>query len=493
MTQTTMTTESFGRADRIASYLSSSASTWANDYFSTDKTIREEKFFEVLNFRQALGRPFPFAKQDALGRLSDYYVSNPVLLTRADECLKSGMGTYHTRAILFHPEGRHQCLYRCLQEVLSCMHLLGIDADREYVFSLIMGFKTPKNDLDFLFSRMAGVLINSPTEPMTPSGLVALYDELLDGLSLGVASQLDSPFDTEERDKILEQVCSYVQNVAEGEDSPIIKALLAAESVRKMKPFQTINMIMARLVFSWVANNQGIPVASYSPFVTFLHQWMKNDKDTKGYQPLLPEKRSIVHTDTFGSDWSAYLEELLGFFVEDLHHFNTRLMRLAMKRERVEHLISLDSELNERQNTLLAELLLHADAEFTYASVMEQFGVSYATAYADLGKLEERGYASATLLQKATIFIASNNCREVYHQTSRQIAPKEYFIYYGENGELNEDYRHEQFRTLRAFNQSLPSHGGYVQPLPPHLLPQRSLAILQEGDGKARGDHRTRI
>ncbi|MBR3257561.1 MAG: hypothetical protein IKF96_01070, partial [Eggerthellaceae bacterium] len=332
--------------------------------------------------------------------------------------------------------------------------------------------------------RLGALLLSQPVRKMTPETLADVYDTLLHGLSLDMASRLDGRVDAERQRTILQSICDYVYDNGDDRDHPLIRALIAAHSIHIMKPFPTIILIMARIVFSWAANEVGLPVAGYSPVVSFLNEWRRGAVSKSEWEPGIPYAKAALQTESGANDWSPWLEAVLCFLADDLDHFETRLLRLLMKRKRVESLIEHLKDLNNRQRTILTELLLHDDAEFTYSMVMELFGVAYATAYADLGKLEAKGFAKAVPIRKATVFIAADGCREAFHRAVKEAAPGQYARFYAADGSLCPEYLEHQSAILDEYKKSMPERGHYVEVARPNLLPERCLVILTETDGK---------
>ena len=440
----------------------------------------------LLSLRQMLGTPLPFSTTGADGLPSDFYVPSIRIYNAATACMQPATGNYYARYELDQPEGRHQRLYRILNEVLGCMEFMDLSVTREHAFALVAYLRDPRSDLDHLIRRLGSLLLSQPARKMTPETLVDVYETLLNGLSIDLASRLDGRVDVERQRAILESVCAYVYDGGSDRDHPLIRALLAAHTIHVMKPFLTINPIMARVVFSWAANELGLPIAGYSPVMSFLDEWSRNAVSKSEWDPGIPYAKAALKTESGGNDWSPWLEAVLRFLADDLDHFETRMLRLLMKRKRVESLIERLGDLNDRQRTILTELLLHDDAEFTYATVMEMFGVAYATAYADLGKLEAKGFAKAVPIRKATVFIAADDCRELFHRAVREAAPEEYARFYTEDGELAADYIARQPGILDEYKKSMPEQGKYVQIARPNLLPERCLVILAETDSKKR-------
>ncbi len=472
------------RLPDLLTHSQESSYSFVRSFFSCDSQEQSAELREVLLLRREFGRAVPFSTSDVLGLPCGFRVPNMVIMNRATECMRPGTGNYYLRYILNQPEGRHQVTSRVLREVIGCMSFLGVEVDREHAFALVTELREPENDIDHLIHRFGKLLLAIPTTKMTPEALKETYDGLLSGLSMETGSRLDERTNAGDRFRSLQAICDYLYDESDSRDHPMIKALFVAESIRQMKPFPMVNLIMARVAFSWAANQVGLPIAGYMLLTTFLDNWASAKPITEGYVPRLPLAEALPWDPSIGTDWSFWLEEVLGFIADALNHFETRMLRLLMKRERVEYLATFAKGLNDRQRTLLCELLLHDDAEFTYASVIDTFGVAYATAYADLGKLEAKGYVRAIPMSKATVFIASDDCREVFHRAIRAAAPEEYAQFYNEDGTLADSYIAEQDDILARYKKSIPLHGEYVQIARPTLLPERCLVILTESDRK---------
>jgi len=459
--------------------------TFAHGFNATARPSDNPEIRECIRVRRAMGLPLPFAHIDSLDTPSDFFVPNAFLQARATRCMKPAMGSYYMRASLVHPEGRHLCIYRTLQEVLGCAAYLGWPVTKERAFALIAGIAKPSSELEQLTQRFGQLLLSPPNSKLTPSSLTEAYGQLLGGLSIEAASQLDERIDPAQRERFLEDICAFLYDQGETAMHPVVKALLFMESIRSVKPFPTANLLMARVAYSWASIELGIPTAAFVPIVDFLGTWLRAQTTEGCYEPRIPLEQAVLRCANYGTEWTPWLEEMLGFLANDLESFETQLILLYMKRERIEHLMKFEPSLNERQRVILIEALLHEDAEFTYASTMETFGIAYATAYSDLGKLESKGYLRAVLSSKATVFIAAPSCREVFLEIIKEAAPREYEAFYKPNGELSDAYLAEREANLEKCKKSTSIKGDYLNVSTPSMIPERCFVILTEA-GKGR-------
>lgn len=249
-----------------------------------------------------------------------------------------------------------------------------------------------------------------------------------------------------------------------------------------LRPFPVANAMMGRVLFSWIASKAGYPLLALTPISNFVETSRFADFCRHGKNN---QSKELVYERDGVADWTLWFEHALGFLVNDLKNFAVLLNDLRLKRDRVSHLLDIDKSFNARQKAIILEAILHEDAEFTYASIMRQFDIAYATAYSDLGELESMHFLNAATKGKTTVFVADNDLEKHFRNHLRDTAPKAYWEYYDADGLLNESYRQiRDAQTTKLMESILPSEASFSPQYPKHMPLRRAMLFDSEAFGK---------
>lgn len=408
----------------------------------------ESAFATAFRIKREMGYALPLSHSNQ--RVSfdcDFYSHNSTVVCQLAHCAKLGTGEAFFDSTLRLPEGRHAAFPKILSETMSCLRMSGWhDESEEHVFRIITGLDRPKGGRDKLVRRFTEFLFNPPTDRLNSEALFEIYRTLLGG---------NAPFIIEflKGNSISENTLATLQNLIappEGKNEPlhpILRAVFAFQMVLSLQPFPVANVLIGRILFSWITCRNGYPLLALAPIAGFIGD-CRDDRDFE-CGPGSPLDAAFEYDGV--TDWTLWVERVLELLNADLEHFIIKLNDLRLKRDRFSELLSADNAFNPRQKSILLETAVHDDAEFTYASIMERFGVAYATAYDDLGKLESSHFLKAAAHGKTTVFIADDNFYKHIHRHFAAVVPGEYQKYYGSDGTLNDDYlamRNEQVSRL---------------------------------------------
>lgn len=445
---------------------------------ASQKSSTDDALLIAQTLRQSFGYGLPFSFDGfSVESNGHYYTLNTRLVNGLSSCARLSVGNYYIGKILEQPEGRHAIFYKVLRETLNCLEFLGQDDSYQHVFKLLNGLEKPKGKRDLLVRLFAQNLANCPKEKISVASILELYDAF-ERICEGPHNDIFLNKDSERRASILEALCSLIDQSEETGHHPIVRALAVLQMTLLLQPFSTANAFMARILFSWVLCENGFLLVGYIPIMEFLKQWpADSDEGIDSFHPRVSEKEAIIRSKS-GVDWTLWFEEILDYVRNELKHFVEKLLGMSMRRERMEHLVSYDQTLNARQKSILLEALLHDDAEFTYATLTSKFDVAYATAYADLGRLESKGYLVARTKGKTTVFIADSDIRNRVHAHLRLVNPEAYARFYDESGHLTDRYKQERAHALENMLQSSPFSNRHIDySWPSHDL-SRSEVIL---------------
>lgn len=393
----------------------------------TSPVVRQEflpVFDEIsLCFRSDLEHSF---------RLSDRLIS---LLFELDRIGYGSLGVFQT---LRSPEGRHAFYMKIQRETLGCARMLGWDAPDEAVFSqMIVGLRQPLNARELLLRRFAGQLPKAPGAPVSVGLIEQLYADMLQGID--VAPSDNDVTDTQavvRRRAILDGVTAIINQQYGEYIHPCIRALAVYVLLTTLRPFPAANLIIARLVYGWVLFSTGLGFINAAPILEFLESWQRDTPlGPNRYQPKL-DYQGIMMTADDRLDWSSHLEELFGFMGFELGRFSNKLHGLHARRGRLTRIFEAVKPFNHRQKELLIEALVHEDAEFTFAQVVNAYQVGYATAHADLNQLAERDFLIMRKSGKQVYFVAQTELRERLHKFLQSEAPERYREFYDDQGRL---------------------------------------------------------
>lgn len=410
----------------------------------------------VLALRKAIGETLPFLFDEAtMGFPNDqvhWYAHTNRMDYRLFLCDRCGFDDSCTYETFSMPEVRHLTFGNLLQETIGCARESGWDHGKERIYALLSASADPVNGRELVLTRFSSLMLRAPAEPLSPEAAERLYGRLLEGIDLIAAetAQDEGRSALERRRAILQVACA--QPVRDYPEHPLIRAVIAFKIVTMLRPFQAANLFMARLLFSWILFEAGMSAVSVLPFVDFLNRWERSQEfDQQAYRLFAPYADTAADADN-SYDWTAYSETVLEFFAHELNRLSNKLHGFRLRRARLAEIFAEDKSTNVRQKEVLVEALVHEDAEFSYTQFMERFDVTYATAYVDLGSLEERGYLQVKKKGKQAYFIAPPDVRARIHEHLREVSPVTYDVYYDTNGELREMFTSARAEASRLEN-----------------------------------------
>jgi Fic family protein len=178
----------------------------------------------------------------------------------------------------------------------------------------------------------------------------------------------------------LEALCDFA-NEAEGENfiHPVVRAILVHFWLAYDHPFVDGNGRTARILFFWLMRRHKYWLVEYLPISRIIQQ--------------APAQygRAFLETETDGGDTTYFLIHQLKVVeraIEELHDY---LARKADEIREVEELIHGGDGFNNRQLTILANVLRHPDRVYTFGGHAQESRVTHETARADLAGLVDRG------------------------------------------------------------------------------------------------------
>ena len=408
----------------------------------------EDIFSTAFRIKREMGYALPLSSHNqSVSFDSDFYSHNSTIVCQLAHCAKLGTGEAFFNSTLRLPEGRHTAFPKILSETMSCLRMSGWqDESEKHIFRIITGLDRPRGGRDKLVRRFTELLFTPPTDRLSEEALLETYRVLLGGNAPFIVEFLKGNSILE---NTLEALQKFVVPPPEKTESlhPILRAIFAFQMVLALHPFPVANVLMGRILFSWVACRNGYPLLALAPIAGFIG----GQQGHRDSEPGTESPANALFTYEGTTDWTLWVERVLELLNTDLERFIVKLNDLRLKRDRFSELLSADGTYNSRQKSILLETAMHDDAEFTYASIMDRFGVAYATAYDDLGKLESGHFLKAAAHGKTTVFIADDGFYEHLHRHFAAVIPDEYQKYYGHDGTLNDDYlamRDEQVSRL---------------------------------------------
>ena len=416
----------------------------------------QRAFTTALALRKAAGQTLPFLFDEATADFpkdqTHWYAHTKRMDHELFLCDRYGLDSPYIYDTFDTPEGRHLAFNKLFQEVVGCARANGWSLERKRIFALLSSAEYPANGRELILARFGSLMLRAPEETLSSNAVEKLYNRILEGIDLVVGDSKggESRADLERRRSILKAVCEESSN--RYPEHPLIRAIVAFKAIVILHPFQVANLFMARLLFSWILFEAGMSTASLLPFIDFLNQWECSSQPARqAYRPYAPHA-SVAQNSGNSHDWTAYLETVLEFVAHELNGLSSKLYGFRLRRLRLAEMLDDDKSTNARQKEVLIEALVHEDAEFSYAQFMDQFKVTYATAYGDLGNLEERGYLQVKKKGKQAYFIAASHIRDRIHDHLKAVSPSVYDTYYDENGRLRELFAEARTEASRLEN-----------------------------------------
>ena len=438
--------------------------------------------------RYSMGEALPFdratlegqaAVQESLVR-ANWYASTERLRRMTTACYVVGTNNPHVATTLMLPEGRHLKAPLVLRECLAALDEFGVSLPFDDFFALAVELVEPQTPQERLAANASQVLrgaldASGASHDYGVGMAAALYARFFEGVDrkvLGVSSSATD--DAARAERVLAQLESALAPL-----DPLLKAVVALLAVIELRPFPLANALLGRILYMRILRANGLAVLAYVPVLEFIRNWRTGALPEVGHHPAVPFSEAVM-TYAGTRDWTRYLEELLTFVASETWWFSGKLNRMELRRARLEDLLARDAHYNERQHAVLVEAFVHDDAEFTFADLMECYGVVYSTAYADLAQLEADGMIVAAKNGKRKFFIAAPDIRQRMCAFMRAVDPGLYATYFDGNGKL----AGVQVDPLEGFDELRPPTAVVddysLERMAPSLDPSRRVALARD-------------
>ena len=180
--------------------------------------------------------------------------------------------------------------------------------------------------------------------------------------------------------RLMDELCTFINAESDTFLHPVVKGIVLHFLIAFMHPFNDGNGRCARTLLYWFLLREDYWLFEYMPISRAIHQ-------KRGQY-----KRAFLYTESDGLDLTYFIRYNLDVIIETLAEVRRYIGRTQTEQRRVIGLIEGSDELNLRQVEVLKRLMRTPDRTIGIREVMGIFGVAYATARADLFRLEELGY-----------------------------------------------------------------------------------------------------
>lgn len=198
-----------------------------------------------------------------------------------------------------------------------------------------------------------------------------------------------SPYPTMQAN--LERVIEYANHEqGEPEDSPLHRGILLGDLLVYYRPFEFMSPLIASLATRLYYLKYDLSVLSLIPLSKQKLEW-------RGNKPLL--ERLPYSFNDYESTFRHCLGDLTFHQILNLHLIDNGLNAVEVKRGTrnekdalMRELLSLETDINYRQRSILARALRNPKANFRISYHQRKHNVAYATARRDLMELKDKGY-----------------------------------------------------------------------------------------------------
>ena len=411
----------------------------------------------VGGIRLAQGVSLPSSPAEA-----NWYARTRLLEGRADECLRLAAVDARVSEALVSPEGRHLKIGMLLTESTTCLEAAIGNATPDRLSRATLGLHGSHSPQERLAANLFPVLLESVSGALSFSG----PDDVAD-LVARCLHDVDVPSGFSSVEDSLSVSESILASV--GKLDPLMRAVTGCLAFGYLRPFPLVSPFLGRMYYASVLHAAGLSVLSYLPFLTFMRDWRVGSFSREGYRPSRSYSESVWHVgDT--CEWTARLEEVMGYLSDEAAWFVRKLGRMHMRRERLEALFACDARYNERQHDVLVEAMVHDDAEFAFDDLVTLYDVAYSTAHGDLVRLADDGYLCAVKQGKRLFFIAGEGLCTAMHAYLRKVNGGMYERFFDTEGRL---------RVTPGDDVSLGGEGDVRTNLP-RVLPERRASLLRK-------------
>lgn len=193
--------------------------------------------------------------------------------------------------------------------------------------------------------------------------------------------------------RLMDELCTFIDSESDTFLHPVVKGIVLHFLIAFIHPFNDGNGRTARTLFYWFLLREDYWLFEYMPISRAIHQ-------KRGQY-----KRAFLYTESDDLDLTYFIRYNLDVIIETLAEVRSYIERTQMEQRRVIGLIEGSDELNLRQVEILKRLMRAPDRTIRIREVMGIFGVAYATARADLFRLEELGYLVRLKMGKSLLFL----------------------------------------------------------------------------------------
>ena len=337
-----------------------------------------------------------------------------------------GSGRIAMPSEIYNSETKTRFLVRSLiEEAITSSQLEGASTTRKKAVEMIRLGKHPTDKSEqMIFNNLRGMefIRQNQDEPLTPELVLAIHTEMMQDTikdkDLGRLQTLD-----DERVKVisnetqtivhepppagqlperLQAMCDFANGKGEKEFfHPVIRAIVLHLWLAYDHPFEDGNGRTARALFYWSMLNSGYWIFEFISISSIL-------RNASGQY-----SRAYLYTETDAND-ATY------FIVHQLQVINTALTALERYLEektreirQAENLLQGIDGLNYRQLALLSHALRKPHADFTINSHKVSHRIAYATARADLLRLDKIGLLAQRTIGNAMHFSAGDTLRKL--------------------------------------------------------------------------------
>ena len=361
-----------------------------------------------IALRDARGRPFHFMLPDRVQEALHHIDSNA----------GGRLGTPDTVA---DPRTRNRFIVNALiQEAITSSQLEGASTTRAAAARMIRAGRRPRDHGERMILnnyRAMRTVRAMKDSPLTARAILDLHvtltaDTLRDPAAAG---RLQRPED--ERVEVCdadEQVLHLPPPAAQLSDRlnamvrfangdtddgafvhPVVRAIMLHFWLAFDHPFEDGNGRTARALFYWSMLHHGYRLFEFISISRFLNE------------APAQYARAFLHAETDGNDLTYFIAHQVDVIRRAIDALDEYLETRARQVRRVERVLRRSTDLNHRQLALLAHALRHPDAEYTTRSHRTSHDVAYATARADLFRLEALGLLDRRRVgRKAHVFRA---------------------------------------------------------------------------------------
>ena len=193
--------------------------------------------------------------------------------------------------------------------------------------------------------------------------------------------------------RLMDELCTFVNSEFDQFLHPVVKGIILHFLVGFIHPFNDGNGRCARTLFYWLLLSEDYWLFEYMPISRAI-------RERRGQY-----KRAFLFTESDDLDLTYFIRYNLNVITDTLTEVRGYIERTQREQHRALKLIEGSDELNLRQVEILKRLMQSPDRTVGIREIMGTFGVAYATARADLYRLEELGYLVRIKMGKTLQFL----------------------------------------------------------------------------------------